>query len=120
MSDELDTTNDGAMTETAAPSRGRRTLRRVLLGLGWTVVVLVAVATALYAFGGMWVRTPEMRSAFEARVEAGSAEPIESRFVIPVPGCVCHSDDPKLVEEHANYRMNQCAGCHAGVVPTGQ
>ncbi len=29
-----------------------------------------------------------------------------------IPGCVCHSDDPKVVEEHAAYRMNQCFGCH--------
>jgi hypothetical protein len=110
--DERDTTNDSAMTETAAPSRGRRTLRRVLVGLGWTAVVLVAVATALYAFGGMWVWTPEMRSDFEARVEAGTAEPIESRFVIPIPGCVCHSDDPVTQAQHSVRRINECMRCH--------
>jgi len=40
-------------------------------------------------------------------------------LAIEIPGCVCHSDDPKIVEEHSNYRMNQCAGCHAGETPTG-
>lgn len=37
-----------------------------------------------------------------------------------IPGCVCHSDDPKLVQDHAGYRMNQCFGCHDGGIPTGQ
>ena len=40
-------------------------------------------------------------------------------LAIEIPGCVCHSDDPKIVEEHSEYRMNQCAGCHAGETPTG-
>lgn len=45
--------------------------------------------------------------------EAPPADPT-SPLAIQIPGCVCHSDDPKLVEEHAEYRMNQCYGCHAG------
>ncbi len=40
-------------------------------------------------------------------------------LAIEIPGCVCHSDDPKVVKEHSEYRMNQCAGCHAGDTPTG-
>ncbi len=43
-----------------------------------------------------------------------------SPLAIQIPGCKCHSDDPKLVKEHEAYRMNQCAGCHAGQTPTGQ
>jgi hypothetical protein len=38
----------------------------------------------------------------------------QSPFAFQIPGCRCHSDDPALVEEHANYRLNQCRGCHAG------
>ena len=41
-------------------------------------------------------------------------------LAIEIPGCVCHSDDPKIVEEHSQYRMNQCMGCHAGQTPTGE
>ena len=41
-------------------------------------------------------------------------------LAIEIPGCVCHSKDPKLVKQHAAYRMNQCAGCHVGGAPTGQ
>jgi len=43
-----------------------------------------------------------------------------SPLAIQIPGCVCHSDDPKLVEQHSTYRMNQCAGCHSGQTPTGE
>lgn len=39
-------------------------------------------------------------------------------LAIEIPGCRCHSDDPKIVEEHSKYRMNQCFGCH-GDTPTG-
>ncbi len=45
--------------------------------------------------------------------KAPKADP-DSPLAIQIPGCVCHSDDPKLVEEHAGYRMNQCFGCHSG------
>lgn len=43
-----------------------------------------------------------------------------SPFATDIPGCVCHSDDPALVAEHASYRMNQCFGCHEEGMPTGQ
>jgi hypothetical protein len=38
----------------------------------------------------------------------------QSPFAFQIPGCKCHSNDPAVVEEHANYRLNQCRGCHAG------
>jgi len=38
----------------------------------------------------------------------------QSPFAFQIPGCTCHSDDPVVVEEHADYRLNQCRGCHAG------
>lgn len=89
------------------------------------LALLVGVGGVLYAFG-----TPSAPTAAVAS-PAGGAAPApravqvpapdpNSPLAIQIPGCVCHSDDPELVEEHANYRMNQCAGCHAGVVPTGQ
>lgn len=54
-----------------------------------------------------------------SRGEVPEPDP-NSPLAISIPGCKCHSDDPKLVKEHEGYRMNQCAGCHAGQVPTGQ
>jgi hypothetical protein len=55
-------------------------------------------------------------------VEGAEAPPPDpsTPLAIEIPGCVCHSDDPEVVEEHARYRMNQCAGCHIGGTPTGQ
>lgn len=94
--------------------RSRRILRRVLLGIGWTFVALVVVAGTLYAFGGMWVRTPEMRDAYEVQVDAGTVDAIDARFVIPIPGCVCHSEDPVLQAEHSVRRIRECSRCHAG------
>ncbi len=41
----------------------------------------------------------------------------DSPLAVEIPGCICHSDDPEVVEEHANYRMNQCFGCHADGMP---
>jgi hypothetical protein len=45
--------------------------------------------------------------------EAPPPDP-DSPLAIQIPGCTCHSDDEKIVEEHASYRMNQCFGCHSG------
>jgi len=42
-----------------------------------------------------------------------------SPLAIEIPGCKCHSDDPEIVAEHEQYRMNQCAGCHMGGTPMG-
>jgi hypothetical protein len=103
------------------------------------MALVVGVGGLLYAFG-----TPEAPPTAAAKSSAEGAmrlpgEPAPPRpkaqmppdgqlppadpnspLAIQIPGCVCHSDDPKLVEEHAGYRMNQCAGCHAGGTPTGQ
>jgi enamine deaminase RidA (YjgF/YER057c/UK114 family) len=66
----------------------------------------------LYAFGGMWVRTPEMRAAYQAMVERHEQPALPARFVVPVPGCVCHSDDPVLQAQHARRRLRECSSCH--------
>ena len=52
-------------------------------------------------------------ASLPATAEAPPPDP-ESPLMVEIPGCVCHSDDPALVEQHADYRMNQCFGCHAG------
>ena len=96
----------------AAPSRGRRILRRVLLGIGWTVAALVALGIVLYLFGGMWVRTPEMRAAYSDLVASGQQPALERAFVVPIPGCVCHSDDPVLQAQHSTRHIRDCFTCH--------
>jgi hypothetical protein len=88
----------------------RRT--RVLTGIGVTLVVLLAAAALLYAFGGMWPPSAEARAAYAAEVAAGRQPAVQGRFTIPVPGCVCHSDDPVLQTQHSTRRISECSGCH--------
>lgn len=86
--------------------------RRILWGLFWTVAVLVTIAVVLYSLGGMWVRTPEMRAAYDELVASGQAQELEGGLVIPIPGCVCHSDDPVVQAEHATRHIRDCMSCH--------
>lgn len=126
--------------------------RRVLIGVGVVLSLLIVAVGVLYAFGRPTSAPPlapasaaEKQTAEKdaaARPDAagapgasggpaadgaataatGEAPPPDpsTPLAIEIPGCVCHSDDPKLVKEHEAYRMNQCVGCHAGGVPTGQ
>ena len=67
----------------------------------------------LYLFGGPGGVTPDVRAKYEALVSQGAILPVEDRFVVPIPGCTCHSDDPVLVMQHAQRRMRDCFGtCH--------
>lgn len=88
-------------------------LKRVLTGIGVTVLVLAAVALVLYNFGSMQAPSAEMRQAYAATVAAGQAPPIEASFHIPIPGCVCHSSDPAQQMQHSTRRIKDCAGCHS-------
>ncbi len=101
-----------ATPETAAPSRGRPILLRVLLGMGWTVAALLTLGVVLYAVGGMWVRTSEMRSAYDALVASGQQPTLEKTLVVPIPGCVCHSDDPVAQAQHSTRHIRDCMTCH--------
>jgi len=87
-------------------------LKRILVGVGVTLLLLVVVAAALYLFGGMQPPSLAVRSAYAAAVAAGRQPAVEARFTIPVPGCVCHTDDVALQMQHANRRMSECASCH--------
>jgi alkanesulfonate monooxygenase SsuD/methylene tetrahydromethanopterin reductase-like flavin-dependent oxidoreductase (luciferase family) len=87
-------------------------LRRWLIGSGAAVFVLVAVAGVLYLFGGEQPPSASVRAAYAAEVAAGRQPALAGRFVVPIPGCVCHSDDPVLQMQHAARRMSECSGCH--------
>ncbi len=104
---ELDT------PELDTPVRPRRGLKRVLAWIGVVVGALVLVALVLFAFGGPGGVTKEVRAQHAVLVAAGTAPAVEDRFVVPIPGCTCHSDDPALMVEHAERRMRDCFGtCH--------
>ncbi len=89
------------------------------------MVLGLASFAALLALGlgFLLLGTPQASSSVSARAAAppASAEvpppEADSPLAIEVPGCVCHSDDPAVVEEHSRFRMNQCFGCHAGGMP---
>lgn len=88
-------------------------LKRVLIVIGATVLVLAAVALVLYNFGSMWMPSADVRRAYVAGVSAGRVSAIEQPFHIPIPGCVCHSPDPVLQVQHESRRIKDCAGCHS-------
>jgi hypothetical protein len=90
---------------------------RVLKGIGITIVSLVVLlvvgAFMLYNFGGMWGSAePGVLDQYDQWVATGQAPAIEKRFVIPIPGCQCHSKDPRLTAQHTRRRMNECGKCH--------
>jgi len=119
----------------------KKTRQRVLVGVLATTALVLAVVAVLFVYG-----TPQSSPSASgasalsegeatsitggagATYEAGEvaadakAPPADpnSPLAIEIPGCVCHSDDPELVESHSEYRMNQCAGCHLGGVQMGK
>lgn len=102
----------------AADSQSRlrrwRILRGLLIGLGLAGLVLILLALVLYNFGGMWLPKHDMRAQYDRLVADGRVRPVDQRFVIPIPGCVCHSDDPYLTMQHAERRISECSECHGG------
>jgi hypothetical protein len=90
-------------------------MRRALI-VGLSVLVALALtAVVLYEFGAP--QAPAVPKA-DPNAKAPAADP-RTPLAIRIPGCVCHSKDPKIVQRHAAYHMNQCAGCHSGKAPTG-
>jgi hypothetical protein len=79
---------------------------RILWGIGITVAVLFLTGVLLYGFGGMWPPSEASRAAYAAMVARGEQPTLESRFVIPIPGCVCHHDDPVVQMRHSNVRIS--------------
>lgn len=120
--------------------------QRLLIGGLAVIAALAAVLGVLYFFGAPTPGStvPVTQAQLESQPSAGAAEqgqpPVAGKPAVPevaadakapepdpnsplaisIPGCKCHSDDPKLVKQHEGYRMNQCAGCHSGQAPTGQ
>jgi len=85
----------------------------VLFGIGWAFAGLLAAAALLYLFGGPGGVTPQVRAEYEELVRRGTALPVQDRFVVPIPGCTCHSDDALLVMQHSERHIRDCFGtCH--------
>lgn len=105
-----------------------RTLQRVVIAV--TVVLLVAAGLLVVMFALGRPVSPQVppRAAAPAPGTPGSGEsggpggsgaPTggSDRLAIEIPGCVCHSDDPDVVAEHAKYRLSECFDCHQGGMP---
>jgi hypothetical protein len=84
----------------------------VLVWLAGIVGFLVLVALTLYAFGGPGGATEAVRAEYEGLRAAGIAPEIEDRFVIPIPGCRCHSSDAVSIVQHSERRIRECFDCH--------
>jgi len=92
----------------------KRWLKRIGIGIAALTAVVVVGGVLLYNFGGMSGSVyPDMKPRFEAMVAAGQAQPVQARFVIPIPGCQCHSTDPVLTAQHSRRHMNECGKCHS-------
>ena len=91
---------------------------RILRGLGITLgallAVIVVLGVLLYNYGGMsGSAVPGTLEAYGQMVAAGQEPPIQKRFVIPIPGCQCHSKDPVLTAQHTRRHMSECGKCHS-------
>jgi hypothetical protein len=95
------------------PPRWKRVLKWTLVGVGGTLVFLVFAAVMLYNFGGMSGSVyPELGPQYQQLVASGQAPALRKRFVLPIPGCQCHSTDPVLTAQHTSRHMNECGKCH--------
>jgi hypothetical protein len=109
------TVDDTAAEQCDAPRgpRWKRVFKRI--GIGIAVVVLVVLGVSLYEWGGMSGSVdPTMPARYDALVASGQAKAIQARFVIPIPGCMCHSTDPVQTAKHRVYHMSECGNCHNG------
>lgn len=107
---------DESETPQSAPRgpRWQRVLKPIALGIGVVVIMLVVSGVMLYNFGGPSGSVyPGMSAQYEQLVASGQAAPLHKRFVIPIPGCQCHSKDPVLTAQHAVRHMSECGKCHS-------
>ena len=77
------------------------------------IATLALLAAVVYVFGGAMPPSEEARAAYAQEVADGYQPPLPSSFVIPIPGCVCHSDNPSSVMRHSVRHLAECGACHA-------
>lgn len=93
--------------------RWRRVLKRLGIALAALLAIVIAGGLLLWNFGGMSGSVhPELFARYDRMVAAGQEPPIRARFVVPIPGCACHSTDPVVTAQHAQWRMSECSRCH--------
>ena len=87
-------------------------LRRLATGVAGVLSVVLPLAGVLFAYGGMMPPTPEANAAYAAQVAMRGQPVVAARFTIPVPGCLCHSEDPVVQVQHSTRRFSECSRCH--------
>jgi hypothetical protein len=88
-----------------------RMLKRIAVGLGATIVVLGILVAATFFFGKPVAPPTPLAESPPATAPPAAPPTATGPLAIEVPGCVCHSDDPQVVADHATYRMSQCFDC---------
>lgn len=103
--------------------------KRIGVIAGVTALVIAALVIAMFAFGKPVTPQAPLTAASAEVVTPRADEPLTGApqeagppqgsdpLAVEIPGCVCHSDDPAVVEEHATYRMSECFDCHQGGMP---
>jgi hypothetical protein len=101
--------------------------RRIGVAAAVGLFVLAAAVVVVFALGKPTTTRVSPETATPATVPGGatsitdtataSASDASDPLAIEIPGCVCHSDDPQLVAEHATRRMSECFECHQGGMP---
>jgi len=110
-----DLTSQTPPAEPRRSARWKRVLKRTLIALAVIVGLLVVAGVLAYEFGGMSGSVhPELLGEYDQLVASGKEPAIQKRFVIPIPGCQCHSTDPVQTAKHQVYRMSECGRCHNG------
>jgi hypothetical protein len=81
--------------------------------------VLAAAVVVVFAIGKPTTTpvSPEAAAPAEVASLETAGEAGSDPLAVEIPGCVCHSDDPQVVEAHATYRMSECFDCHQGGMP---
>jgi hypothetical protein len=87
-----------------------RKAKRIVVTAAAVLLVLAATTAAVFALGRP---TTGQASSEMTAPDPGGSDPL----AIEIPGCVCHSEDPAVVEAHAQYRMSECLDCHSGGMP---
>jgi hypothetical protein len=102
------------------------TLKRTGVIVGVVVLAAAVLVAAMFVFGKPVTPQASSQATPVGTTDppAGTADPVDSAsaggsdpLAVEIPGCVCHSDDPAVVESHASYRMSECFDCHSEGMP---
>ncbi len=98
-------------------------LKRTGTIVGAFLLAAAVLVVAMFAFGKpvtpqtLSQTAPAGAAASQAGDTTSATADASDPLAVQIPGCVCHSDEPAVVEAHAAYRMSQCFDCHRDGMP---